>query len=102
VTTRTYSESALGIRLCGTTNDAWHPQSSTFLFVRQARISPADWLQLLARRAEPKGLGLGLSLVQQMIDVHNGRLEVESSEGSGSTFRVFFPASLAAATSPAK
>jgi signal transduction histidine kinase len=44
-----------------------------------------------ARRAEPKGLGLGLSLVQQMIEVHGGRLEVQSQEGQGSTFRVLLP-----------
>ncbi|MFO0885399.1 MAG: HAMP domain-containing sensor histidine kinase, partial [Pirellulales bacterium] len=39
------------------------------------------------------GTGLGLPLVKHIIeDVHNGRIEVESQLGVGSTFRVSFPA----------
>ncbi len=40
---------------------------------------------------EPRGLGLGLSLVQQMTQAVHGRLEVESAPGQGSTFRVYLP-----------
>jgi two-component system, OmpR family, sensor histidine kinase BaeS len=44
-----------------------------------------------ARAADAQGLGLGLSLVRQMIDEHSGSIEVESVQGHGSTFRVLIP-----------
>ncbi|MBL8162628.1 MAG: histidine kinase, partial [Anaerolineae bacterium] len=34
------------------------------------------------------GFGLGLSIAQKIIEMHDGSIEVESTEGSGSTFRV--------------
>ncbi len=38
-----------------------------------------------------KGSGLGLSLVEHIMNVHHGRVEVESTVGKGSTFSLFFP-----------
>ncbi len=38
-----------------------------------------------------RGLGLGLSMVQAVIRAHKGRIEVESSPGHGSTFKVLLP-----------
>ncbi|MBI5817832.1 MAG: GAF domain-containing protein [Verrucomicrobia bacterium] len=38
------------------------------------------------------GTGLGLAVVRKIIDAHHGRIEVESSPGKGTTFRVFLPA----------
>jgi signal transduction histidine kinase len=42
-----------------------------------------------------RGAGLGLTLVQQIVESHGGRVEVESALGSGSTFRLLFPRGLA-------
>ena len=38
-----------------------------------------------------KGFGLGLSYVKAMMDAHNGRVDVKSELGKGSSFILFFP-----------
>lgn len=37
------------------------------------------------------GSGIGLNLVQHFVELHGGRIEVDSTEGVGSTFTVRFP-----------
>ncbi|MBW2062560.1 MAG: response regulator [Deltaproteobacteria bacterium] len=37
------------------------------------------------------GTGLGLSLVQSIIEAHHGTIEVESREGEGTAFRILLP-----------
>mgnify|MGYP005812996575 CR=1 FL=1 len=39
----------------------------------------------------PKGTGLGLAVAWGIIEKHNGRIEVESTVGKGTTFRVLLP-----------
>lgn len=73
---------------------------------RQAVISFVDWglgipREDLPQIAEPffrsessegvPGTGLGLAIAKQMIELHGGRLAVESELGSGSTFTVYLP-----------
>lgn len=41
--------------------------------------------------SEYAGSGIGLSLVQRLVELHHGRIEVESEEGVGSIFTVFIP-----------
>ena len=38
-----------------------------------------------------KGLGLGLSLAKTIVNLHNGKIEVQSKVGKGSTFEITLP-----------
>lgn len=40
-----------------------------------------------------KGTGLGLTLVKQIMDVHNGKIVLKSKSGEGSSFKLMFPSS---------
>lgn len=43
------------------------------------------------RTTKKKGLGIGLYQCRQIVAAHGGRIEVESSPGKGSVFKVFLP-----------
>jgi len=43
-------------------------------------------------KVEGSGRGLGLSITNQIVKDHGGRIEVESKEGRGTTFTIHFPA----------
>jgi signal transduction histidine kinase len=45
-----------------------------------------------------KGLGLGLSVVKAFVEMHGGKVEVQSEIGKGTTFTIRLPAAAAAAT----
>jgi signal transduction histidine kinase len=42
-------------------------------------------------RRFPQGMGLGLTIARDLVTAHNGRLEVESKVGQGSSFTIWLP-----------
>jgi signal transduction histidine kinase len=42
--------------------------------------------------AKPKGTGLGLAIVGRIVEAHNGRLQIKSSHGKGTTVSIILPA----------
>jgi len=52
------------------------------------------------RSREKGGTGLGLAIVKRIVNRHNGRLQIESKAGEGSTFTVTLPAARKAADAP--
>ena len=40
------------------------------------------------------GSGIGLSLVQRLVELHHGQIEITSEEGKGSSFKVTIPQTL--------
>jgi signal transduction histidine kinase len=40
---------------------------------------------------KPKGSGIGLSMVYRTVQMHDGEIEVQSTPGSGTTFRILLP-----------
>ena len=56
-----------------------------------ARIFDRFYRADQARSREVPGSGLGLSIARWIAEIHNGRIEVQSQLGAGSTFRVVLP-----------
>ena len=44
-------------------------------------------------RSNIPGSGLGLAIVKEIVDLHNGRITVQSEVNKGTTFEIFFPIS---------
>ena len=57
----------------------------------QSKIFDRFYRSADARAMDAQGLGLGLTLVQQIVNAHEGRIELESEPGEGSRFRVILP-----------
>jgi signal transduction histidine kinase len=41
--------------------------------------------------SKPRGWGLGLSIVRQIVSAHNGEIEYKSEDGRGTIFKIYLP-----------
>lgn len=57
---------------------------------QQARIFDRFY-RVDAARSETKGYGLGLSIAQAIVSLHNGKIRVHSASGKGTTFSIYLP-----------
>ena len=61
------------------------PEATAQIFERFYRADPS-------RGGDGLHAGLGLAIVKEYVDLMGGAIDVESTEGQGSTFRVLLPA----------
>jgi two-component system phosphate regulon sensor histidine kinase PhoR len=57
----------------------------------QGRVFERFYVVDKSRSRKAGGTGLGLSIVKHIVLLHGGRIELKSTPGVGSTFRVFLP-----------
>jgi heavy metal sensor kinase len=87
VTLSVVADKAHAILIVRDTGIGIAPEHLPHLFERFYRADPA-------RSRSPGGNGLGLAIVQWVIEAHGGTIAVKSQVGQGSTFTVFLPLAL--------
>lgn len=71
------------------------PEAITFSFTDTGMGIPNDCIDRIREplfTTKPHGMGLGLSISYSIIENNGGHINVESSEGSGTVFRISLPA----------
>lgn len=92
------------VEVCAATTDA--PNVCVRITDHGMGMTPQDAAQAFDRffRADKSGripgTGLGLALVKEIIELQNGRIELDSEAGRGTTIRIWLPSAPLAAHSP--
>lgn len=81
---RTYREGSFAVLEVSDTGIGISPENLSNLFQRFHRVEDA-------RSRSHEGSGIGLALVSELVRSHSGSIQVQSSPGVGSTFRVRVP-----------
>ncbi len=61
-----------------------------------------DWFESEIEGTRHRGAGLGLSIVRSFVELHGGKVSIESVPGEGTTVVCIFPAAAAASLSAAE
>lgn len=85
VTLRTFTDDSNVVVQVSDTGIGIRPEELPHIFERFYRSKEAQ-------QVRSGGTGLGLAIVKRIIDIHNGRIEVESTPGAGTAFRIWLPA----------
>ncbi len=62
-----------------------------WLFAPSAHVSFEPFYRAGNVSQQSSGFGIGLYVVHEIVQRHGGRIEVESTEGQGTTVRVVLP-----------
>jgi signal transduction histidine kinase len=58
----------------------------------EARDKVFEWFETDSMGSQHRGPGLGLSLVRSFVELHGGRVDIDSAPGQGTTVTCVFPA----------
>ena len=82
---------AVWVRVWATEHDAVVEVEDTGVGIPPAELPVVFQQVYRASNALGEGSGVGLAFVRQVVEAHGGRVEVTSSVGQGSLFRVVLP-----------
>jgi signal transduction histidine kinase len=84
----------IGVRVGSRPGEAWATVWDTGTGIspdQQARVFDRFYQGECSLTRQYGGMGLGLSIVKEMVDLHHGSVSVESQPGKGSAFTMCFP-----------
>ncbi|MCX6538872.1 MAG: ATP-binding protein [Acidobacteria bacterium] len=75
-------------------HDQMHPRAVVVIVADDGPGIPAEIAERIFNpffTTKPQGSGLGLAIVRKIVDAHDGRIDVASTPGAGTTFTVMLP-----------
>ena len=84
----------VGVRVGSARGEAWATVWDTGIGIsqdQQARVFDRFYQAECSLTRQYGGMGLGLSIVKEMVDLHHGSVSVESQPGKGSAFTIRIP-----------